>query len=183
MHNGKAPSGLALPQTKHGRYSKHLPTRLAARYHEAATDPDLLNMREDIALLDSRLSDVLESVSNQESGELWQSLNQAKQQYHKATGRDADDNRAAALQSIWYLITEGYNERQSWNEIRAILQERKTLVESERKRLIDMQQMITATQANILLGAVAHAIKLHVKDKDALQALSQELAALVTHGG
>jgi len=182
-HGGATPSGIACVNTRHGRYSKSLPVRLQARFEEAATDPDLLNMREDIALLDARLSDVLEQASNQESGELWQGLKDALRTYDKATGRDAETTRADAFASIRFLINEGYNERQSWQEIRSILQERKALVESERKRLIDMQQMITATQANLLLGAVAHIIKSNVTDRDALQRISAELGQLVNRGG
>src|SRR5579871_5515650 len=59
MHGGKTPRGPALPQYKHGRYSKVLPADLAARYAEARTDQELVAFRDDIALVDARLADVL----------------------------------------------------------------------------------------------------------------------------
>lgn len=139
-------------------------------------DPELLHGREDIALLDSRLQDVLASVSNEEAGELWKTLKEAKKDYLKAN----DDEIADALNQILWLIDQGYTEYQSWTEIRSILQERKKLVESERKRLIDMQQMITAERAMLLLGAVYDSIRRNVSDKSILAAITQDIRRLAS---
>ena len=42
MHGGTTPRGLALPQTRTGRFSKDLPTRLLANYQAAPADPEML---------------------------------------------------------------------------------------------------------------------------------------------
>ena len=94
VHGGPTPKGIASPHFKHGKYSDHIPTRLSSRFHESLSDPELTNQRSDIALLDARLCDVLDSVSNQESGELWQALHKAKQHYHKGN----EEERTEALE-------------------------------------------------------------------------------------
>lgn len=43
-------------------------------------------------------------------------------------------------------------------------------MESERKRLVEMQQVITAEQAMTFLGAVVAAIRRYVTDRDTLAA-------------
>jgi hypothetical protein len=182
IHGGKTPCGIALPQTRHGRYSKYLPARLAEQYEQSKSDPELLTLREDIALLDARLSDVMASASNQESGELWQSLKQAKKDYRGASGKDMLEKQAEALSHIFWLIDEGYQEWQSWKDIRFMLQERKQLVESERKRIVDMQQMISAERAMLLLSSVTDIIKTHIHDRDTLSAIAHEFRRLVTVG-
>jgi hypothetical protein len=176
MHGGATPTGIALPQTTHGRYSRHLPTRLAARYEEAAHDTELLTLREDIALLDTRLADVLGRVDSGESGALWEALLTAKADYLKATDRDRDH----MLTVLLGLIEEGAADYAAWADVRSLLDQRRRLVESERKRLVEMQQTLTVEKAMLLLGAVAGVIKAHVKDRAILQAISADLDRLVS---
>lgn len=66
-----------------------------------------------------------------------------------------------------------------WLEIRQILQERKLLAESERKRLIDMQQMITTEKAMLLVSALAGIIKEHVTDTKTLSKISNDMSKLL----
>ena len=87
MHGGTIPRGLALPQTTHGRYSKDLPARLAGRYREAQSDPELLALRDEVALVDARLGDVLGRVDSGESGALWKQLSNSWQAFIKARRR------------------------------------------------------------------------------------------------
>src|SRR4051794_20502728 len=70
-HGGASLPSIASPTLRTGRYSKDIPTRMAARYQEAQADPELLMLRDEIALLDSRLSDVLSRVDSGESGAVW----------------------------------------------------------------------------------------------------------------
>jgi hypothetical protein len=59
IHGGLTPSGFALPQFKTGRYSKVLPEALRHRYEVARDDEDLLSLRDEIALIDLRITDLL----------------------------------------------------------------------------------------------------------------------------
>jgi hypothetical protein len=178
LHGGKTPGGIASPQIRHGRYSKHLPVRLKEQFEQAVGDGELLALREDIALLDSRLNDVLASASNGEAGELWNSLKEARRAYVSASGKDAEEKRRDAISTILWLIDEGYQEWQSWKDIRFMLQERRQLVESERKRLVDMQQMITAERANVMFLRIQDIIRTHVRDSDTLQSIAEEFRVL-----
>lgn len=179
MHGGKSLVGIASPTFVTGRYSKHIPTRLAAKYHESQSDPDLLNLRSEIALLDSRMADVLEAVSNGEAGELWKRLKEALAEYDKCRGKNAEAERHDAFNQIRWLVNEGYQEYMSWMEIRTIAEDRRRLVDSERSRLKDMQQMITSERAALLIGALTASIRKHVTDRDALAAIAADLRALV----
>src|SRR5262245_50580993 len=60
MHGGTVRQGIASPNWKHGRYSKSLPEKLAALYHRSMNDPELSNMRSEVALLDARLYELAE---------------------------------------------------------------------------------------------------------------------------
>jgi hypothetical protein len=63
LHGGATPRGPAIgPAFKHGRYSRDLPTRLAARYADSQADPDLASLRADLALIHTRITEVLERL-------------------------------------------------------------------------------------------------------------------------
>lgn len=178
-HGGKTPQGRALPQTTHGRYSKHLPTRMLASYEQAQHDPELLNLREDIALLDARLSELLKRVDSGESGKLWQDLRAAWKVVRNAAN---DDEKNMAIAELGPLIERGYQDTQAWGEIRAAIEQRRKLVESERKRLIEMQQMMTMSQAQLLIARLYDVVTQHVSDRATLAAIGAGLQALAGAG-
>lgn len=66
IHGGKTPAaGITHPTFKTGRYSKHLPTRLSQGYQQALSDPDLLQLNDEIRLTDSLISSLLERFDSQ----------------------------------------------------------------------------------------------------------------------
>ncbi len=182
FHGGKSLAGPAAPAYKHGRHSKYLPTRLVERYGEAVGDPELLALRAEIALVDVRLSELLERLATGESQTLWAQLGAAFEQLHQAyTAQDASDF-APALKALGGIIEQGGREDQVWEGIGKLLEQRRRLVESERKRLVDMQQMLTAEQAMILLTVVVDVIRQNVTDRDTLAAISADIRQLVLAG-
>lgn len=175
MHGGQARSGIASGTFKDGRYSKYIPSRLAARYQDAADDPTLLQLGHDVALVDARLADLLGRVDSGESGSLWRAVQQAFTQYSLVKGGKDDAKGFAALESA---IEAGTNDYAAWSEISSLLEQRRKLVESERKRLIEMQNTLTVTQVMNLMGALAGIVKRHVSDPAILTHIQTELIQL-----
>jgi hypothetical protein len=180
VHGGKTPRGVASPHYKTGRYSKVLPARLAARYIESQADPRLLELRDDISLLDARLEDLLARVDTGESGALWGKLLTAKTELASISGTSAEATlkRQALMGYILDLITKGHADHQAWRELGGVLEQRRKLVESERKRLVEMQQVVTSERMVILIGQMVTIIKEHVHDRGILQAISGSIYAL-----
>lgn len=180
LHGGKTPTGIGLPQYKHGRYSKVMPTRLRERYEDAARDPALLELREDVALLDARLEDLLGRVDSGESGAIWRQLQQARTSLIIARRAGDAEGQAGAINDMLELIGRGHADYAAWRELGGVLEQRRRLVESESKRLVQMQQTITAEKAMLLIGAIGQIIKTHVADRSTLSKISADISALVT---
>jgi hypothetical protein len=179
VHGGVTPSGVASPHWKTGAQSRIMPTRLLERYGESLTDPDLLALRKEIALCDARLDDLLQRVDTNEAGALWSGLRQA---YNNLTAaNDAGDAVAAAsaLNDIGRYISRGQGDYAAWGEIAHWQEHRRRLSETEAKRLVSMQQMISSEKAMALITSIGLIIKRHVTDRDALRAIVQELRALI----
>jgi len=179
MHGGESLSGIASPQFKTGRYSKVLPTALATRYEQSLEDNELLALRDEVALLDTRLGDLLSALGVGAARKLWEDL---KKNYDNLSiAMEQRDTPAAiiALHQLGEAIKTGVDENQTWVEIYTLLEQRRRLVESENKRLVQMQQVITTEQAMVLLARIQQAILQHVSDKQTLSALASEFREIV----
>ena len=66
-HGSKSPRGIASPNLTHGRYSQALPGRLLERYHTALADGVLLELRDEVAVLEARLVEVLGRAEHDEA--------------------------------------------------------------------------------------------------------------------
>lgn len=183
MHGGASLAGAASPSLRSGRYSKYLPVRLLARYQEAERDSELLALRDEIALIDTRLVDVLGRVETGESSSLWHQLHAAYKRMQMAHRSGDPDGLRLALVELGDLIQRGHGDWAAWADVRSLIRDRQRLVESERKRLVQMQQMLSATEAMTLVTAISDAVKRHVHDPEALRAISAEVAQLVSQDG
>lgn len=178
MHGGASAKGLTAGQFRTGRYSKYLPERLREKYQDAQQDPEILVLRDEIALADARLADLLTRVDAGESGALWKELKDLVDQLGKTVEALDLDGARAALKGLRDVMLKGYTDTSAWQEIQAVLMLREHLVRSERQRLVQMQQMISVEQAMTLIAALTESVRRHVTEPDALRAISADLARL-----
>jgi hypothetical protein len=181
MHGGRTLMGLAAPRLKTGRYSKFLPTRLAAEYERAARDPELLALRHELAVVDVRINDLLGRVDTGEAGRLWHHARAAWQTFKHAQAEDRPLMQARAVLELDGLLEQTVGDYAAWHEIIQLIEQRRKLVESEVKRLVTMQQMMTKEQAMLWLGTLVAILKRHIGDRETLQKISLDLTALMPH--
>lgn len=175
MHGGKSLTGAAVPAFRHGRHSKYLPARLTERYEEALSDPELIGLRDDLALMDARLADLLERVDTGESGTIWARLQEAMRDFQ----RESDPIRQQFLMmAMSQMILDGARDVEAWMEIHVILEQRRKTAESERKRLMDMQQMVTSERVMLLIVAIIDIVRRYVKDPRTLSAIGRDIHEL-----
>jgi hypothetical protein len=180
MHGGTTPRGIASPHFKTGRYSRYLPPRLAERFSESLADPDLLNLNREIALVDSRMEDLLKRVDSGESGRIWDALRTLNRDLRDAQRRRDSVMVAETMEEISKTISAGNADYAAWGEIASLVNQRRGLVESERRRLLDMQNMVTAEQAMLLIAAVVDSIRRNVNDRHVLAAISDDISRLTS---
>ena len=179
FHGGKSLAGIASPTFQDGSRSKYvLPPRLRGRYDAAMNDPALLEQRREIALIDARLGDLLGRVDTGESGALWAALMGQREELIAAKKGNDAVKQILALNTILDLISQGHTDHVAWRELGGVLEQRRKLVESERKRLIEMQQVMTSEQAMLLMNALLMAVKANVSDRSALNAIQSEFLRL-----
>jgi hypothetical protein len=159
MHGAKTPRGYGLPQCKTGKYSKVLPVRLAQRYEAAKESQQLLSLRDDIAVCESRLGDLFQRVDRGESGALWQDLRAAMDAFALAQGRHdmaSMDHHFATLRA---LVTQGSDDAAAWGEIYRCWEARVKLTRQEAQTLMTMQAMVSVEQLMTMMGTITDTIR------------------------
>lgn len=156
-----------------------LPKRLLDDYQASIADPDRLVLDAEIAIIDARVNDLLQLVDTGESGRLWSELQKQWMAFQAAEAAKAKPDADQAKWRVGQLITEGMAEWTAWNDVISLIDRRRKLVESERKRLVQAQKLVTTDQALALLASLVDAVRRHVSDDAVLRAITNEYARLV----
>lgn len=181
MHGGSLNNtGVNNANYKHGRYSKHLPTRIQANYEEAKRDTELLSLRNEAALMDARIADLLKRVDSGESGALWRSVKSAFDDLVVANRKSDTVAATIALKELNECINRGIEDYSAWSEVSKAVENKRRLSESENKRLVQAQQTITIERMMLLITAIASSVNKHVADEAARLAIGRDIGRFIT---
>ncbi len=167
LHGGATPSGIASPNFKHGKYSKYATGNLRQKYEEALQDESLLSMKHEVALIDARLQSLLELVDHGDIGARWLELQDLYETLTRATQEHDLGAGASAFEQIGAIINRAASDHETWSEISSAMEQRRKMVDTERKHMLDLQQFITANQAMLLVQTLTSIIREEVTDPDA----------------
>ena len=158
-HGGRSLRGLSHPGIKHGRYSKDLPTRLAADYHTALADPDLLSVRQQIAVQEARYRELLRRLQEGDAGTIWPALLKAQAAFRQARTASNIPAMHATMGEIEALIDQGQQDYALWQAIGQASDRLAVLRLTEHKRLVDLKQVVTADKALLLIGMLTAMVR------------------------
>lgn len=178
-HGGKTPIGIAHPNWKHGRYSQALPRGLMAKYVQAQDDPRWLSLRDELALTDARIQDVLERLGAGETGERWQAVIAAYEELEGARPSKDTGKMADALRRLGKAIRAGRDDLAGSNDLTAQIVLRQRLVEAQSRMMRDLHHMLGLDHVFALIDALAVLVREHVKDPEAIRAIQDGLTRLL----
>lgn len=150
--------GTGSPNYRHGRRSKYLSTKMGERYAEVLKDPELLEYRNEVAILDVLLDDALESI-NQDAGasmRLWKTATSRLEDFEVALEVGDKDKRREAFIRLRHAIAEGQRDAEARVEARKLIQERTAIAEKENARMLKLENVMTAEQAFTLFSAIMY---------------------------
>lgn len=179
-HKGKAPRGVANPLTKTGRYSLDLPTRVLARYETALADPELLSVRDDIALLQGAITDVMAELKEAEARPDLDTILGTVEKISRDWMSWDWTKMTAELDRLKEAITARQSQRTALREIRDLIREKAALVAQENRLLADRQQLITVEQYLLGMRALGSAVRRLVEDPGTLRAIDAEFRRLAS---
>lgn len=182
IHGGKSLAGTVSPTYKTGRYSKYLPTRLAALYAETEQDDALLSVRQDIRLMDAFIAANFESLDSGESRKHWDDI---LKWISKARVAYKSENYGSLEQALDEM--EAITDRRRLHfaaeaEIRDKVEQRRKLVETEQKITLQGERAISAEQLMLLMSGVLQVINNVVTDAKQRYAIASGIDTLISVG-
>jgi hypothetical protein len=142
-----------------GRYSRNIPKNLLKDYEAGLSDPNLTHLRDDIALFDSRINELLGQIESGEDPDIWLNLRKEWAGFMDAVRSGDAERQNNILPRLNRLILRGASKTSAWKELGVILEKRRKLVESEQKRMVSTQQMIAVDQVMRLMAATIDALR------------------------
>ena len=188
-HGGRTPRGENHRSFITGKYSKDLRRDILQDYFTALASGDLLTQSSEIALYDARIAMLLRQASmSRETTEMVVCLKQIQETLEQAViTAEGEREKEVHLdrvmlrsigQTVGTLIDDLVNERRKWEEVYQVIDNRRKLIESERRAIIDSQRMMTEQQALVLVAALVNIIRKYVIDADVRNAISAEFVQL-----
>jgi hypothetical protein len=162
-----------------GERSKHMQGDMATRYERSLQDTELLNLRRDLAMMETRIHDLMDTVNIGESRTAWNELQAAGQEFNRLWhGRQLAQSQQQLL-VILDLIDHGSERANGWDELQRTIELRRKLSETETKRLVALKQFVTAERAMTLIEDVMEVIKRNVLDPEVRRNCVRDLKRLI----
>jgi hypothetical protein len=183
-HGGKTgPTGIAHPSFKHGRYVKSLPSRLAAQFEESESDPELMSLKAEVALIDARVADLLLNAHEGGAHSVFADISKAWKQLQYAN-KDKDKQKINdAIRAMNEAINAGRSEALVWEQINKLIETRRKMVLAEGKRLQMLDQFITVQEANVFMATMVAIVVREVSDRSQVASILGEFQKLVGERG
>jgi hypothetical protein len=173
-HGGKALGGIGQPSYKDGKKSRNMPTRLLARFNEIMNDPNYLEGRESIALMDARVEDLLGRADSGESLEAW---TKAKGCLDRRDGaREFGFDGEQEIVTLRAIIDGALGDYSAWRGIAEAVEVQRKLRDTERKRIADAGGMLKLEDILKVMGNMLDVVATHVTDLKVRQ-MVQDAAA------
>jgi hypothetical protein len=155
MHGGAERQGLDHPNTKTGEQFRHglfgdvLPPSLSQWYERAMMDPGIYDLTNNIAILSGRERELLSEQGRAD----WEKVEQLTEDLFDAMRKKDMVALPEILVELQKVAKHGRETKDRWKEIREIGENKRRLIETHRKRQLDMKMVVSADQLRALLRA------------------------------
>lgn len=198
VHGGGTPVGSAQGENKltaGGRYSMDLPTRMLPDYDFHRNAPDILNLRDEAALVRSNINDQLRKMKEGESLEAWKLVRKLVKDYRQALKDSIDSSlpiedsamatahAEALLDQLEQVTQYGLGEWINRKGIERSVLVVERVVRSERKAGVELGQLVLMHQVELLILALTDAVRRNVTNPLELEAINREFNRLTSGVG
>ncbi len=158
-----SPSPPKSPPSSNGekveKFGDLLPDRLKQIYQSLKNNPDLMNLRPDVAFLELLQREIIMRLSSGESQDLWIRLNQAANDAKVAFRQGDQDGYSAAINEIFKLINIGVNGAFARNEYVQISRQKAQIVKIQFDMDRSSQELLPASTFEALIAEWQEAVR------------------------
>jgi len=141
-------------------------------------DPAMLEQRNEIALLESRIAELVESIDEGASTFFLKNLVNAWNKFRKFATAGKQLEAQEMIYELDDMIKHANRQAGVWLEIQGALELRRKLGESERKRIVEAQEFVMIQDAMALAQALVASINKHVEDDEVKQLIQNDIITI-----
>ncbi len=141
-----------------GGKSKFKLNRLVANYMGIVEDPELLSLRDPLAIITIRIEELIQKIDAEEAVVRQERVRKAFTDYRYFRKKRNEEKADEAFYKLDQAMEEMYDEYRAWEQMFKAVEVRRKLSESETKRLKEMNQFITQEEAYKFLAKVEAAL-------------------------
>ena len=192
FHGGATPQGIDHWMIKQkrgahpGRYSRHLPTNLAARYEDLVESADATSLRDEMALTRALLQDDLAGLSDGGGPMAWGTVRSlARKVLELADDLDASaaDEFREVAREIAFVATEGIKDEDRHAKILTKVRALKDVADTENKRDYLREKAISLEEFALVMSVVLNTVDRLVDDREAVSGIFKEVNNILFNTG
>jgi hypothetical protein len=166
QHGGASLVGAASATAKTLEHSQFLPARMKKRYEESLEDPQLLTLKREVAVIRTRLTELLQRVDERGLGrDTAVQLDKAYKDLRVGMAAQDKAMTERAFLELGGLIQEAQQDYAIWNTINQQIGLLERTTAAERKRLVEAEYVVKVEEVMNFVGAVVGIIQDTVKDR------------------
>lgn len=176
-HGG--PSAIIGPANQNwtgGRYSKYVPKRLRPDFDASLNDPDRLELAGQLAALDARFSELMRGLDTDNTDASYTDLPKKWEMMERAQLAGRQEHAMQLYMEIKAGLTLAARLQSTWAEMYDVIERRRKVVESERKRMLESAELLSIGQTMALVDQLQGAVFEIVKDRATLSAIAGAFA-------
>lgn len=184
-HGGKALLANGNANFVHGGRSKYLTFmqgRMQQIYAQAASDPELVSLEAELALVETRIAETLLRFERDLSGDRYAQLAAAYDAFQTAGKAGDPVGAAAAAADLRSLIDRGQHDAGLSTELAGQIELKRRLAEGQARILRDTYRMVSFDQVVQIFAQVVDMVKRNVKDPREVSAVVADLSRLIGPG-
>ena len=157
-HGGYAPTGIMHWNAQELRTVGNLPKHLQSDMTRALEDPDHLNLKHEIAMVDTHIATIKEALGTGLDIAAWKRIHTLADKLEHSLENDPESSELIATQLI-NTIRIGSGERVVWKEYHEAAESRRKLTETASKREIQLKTLLKGDQILALVTGMAAAAR------------------------
>jgi hypothetical protein len=132
-------------------YLPFIPKQYLSRYLEARANRELLSLEPSIRVIDLRITELMQRMDSGEHELNWRDAKQALSDYRSAVVLGNSQSQVRAIQELIRIVDEGASAHIAWNQIGKLSEQKRKLVDSQRRLLVEFHQTIALKDINRML--------------------------------
>lgn len=160
-------------------YQRRMPKTLRTDFERVRADSELINLRDEMALIRVRLLSLVEQLELGGGARDWRMAQSYYDNLVSAINRQDQGAVAAAISQLGKTLKTANGELAIWEEIKDLMGHQKSLAEYELRRATAQHRVITIERLFVLIDSIMNVVSENVRSQQEIRKIENGIALLL----